>query len=200
MSRRLSSLLVEVRACRLCADELPLGPRPVLRVSPSARVLIIGQAPGTKVHETGIPFNDPSGDRLRDWLGIDRDTFYDVSRIAIMPMGLCYPGRLPRGGDRPPAPRCAPTWHDLVLAELPSIELTLLVGRYAQVRYLPVKHRTVTDTVRDWRAWLPRHLPLPHPSWRTTAWERRNSWFTDEVLPELRRRVAALIRPPVSRD
>jgi len=187
-------LLGEIRSCRLCADHLPLGPRPVLRASPTARLLIAGQAPGTKVHETGVPFDDPSGDRLRDWLQVDRATFYDDSRIAIAPMGFCYPGRLPRGGDCPPRPECAQTWHPRLLPALASVELIVLAGSYAQAYHLGrQRKKTLTETVRAWREYGPRYLPLPHPSWRTNAWQKRNPWFDAEVLPELRRRVAALV-------
>ncbi len=187
-------LMAEVRACAVCAPSLPLGPRPVLRGLPSARLLIISQAPGTKVHETGLSFNDRSGDRLRQWLGIGRDTFYDERRIAILPMGLCYPGRDAAGGDLPPRPECAPLWHRRVLAAWPGIELTLLVGSYAIDYYLRARpQKSMTETVRAWRDFLPAFLPLPHPSWRTTAWETQNPWFAAEVLPELQRRVHALL-------
>ena len=190
------SLLAEVRACRVCAAELPLGPRPVVRAQAGARVLIIGQAPGTKVHETGIPWNDASGDRLRGWLRLDRETFYDASRIAIVPMGLCYPGVLPRGGDKPPRPECAPLWHARILSVLANVGLTLLVGQYAQAGYLPKRRkRTLTETVAAWRDYLPEYLPTPHPSWRTTAWQRKNPWFDAELLPELRERVHRLVAP-----
>jgi len=191
---RLDALLAEVRDCRHCEAHLPLGPRPVLRMAPSARLLVIGQAPGTKVHDSGIPWNDRSGDQLRDWLGIDRDTFYDETRIAIMPMGFCYPGRDARGGDRPPRPECAPLWHDRLLAQLPRIELTLLVGQYAQARYLGAHRRaSLTETVQAFADYLPAQLPMPHPSWRNTAWQRRQPWFARDLLPVLRRRVAALL-------
>jgi uracil-DNA glycosylase len=195
---RLDALLKEVRACRVCEAHLPLGPRPVVRMSPSARILILSQAPGTRVHETGLTFNDRSGDRLREWLGITREVFYDESRIAVLGMGFCYPGRDqssgPGGGDLPPRPECAPLWHPRLLAELPKAELTLLVGSYAIDYYLPETRRnSMTETVKAWRDYLPRYWPLPHPSWRTTAWERKNPWFKRRLLPELRRAVAGLL-------
>ena len=190
---RLDELLAEVRACRLCVAHLPLGPRPVLRARASARLLIVGQAPGTRVHETGIPFNDRSGDRLRQWLGFSREQFYDEDRIAIIPMGLCYPGRDAAGGDLPPREECAPLWHPRLRAALPGIELTLLVGSYAQAYYLGAKRKkTVGETVRAWREYLPEFWPLPHPSWRNTAWLAKNPWFEKELAPELGRRVADL--------
>lgn len=195
-SPALDTLWREVRGCTLCAADLPLGPRPVLRPSATARLLIVGQAPGTKVHESGIPWNDPSGERLRAWLGIGRETFYDRRRIAIMPMGFCYPGRLPRGGDAPPRPECAPHWHAALLALMPAVELTLLVGGYAQAHYLGGRRgRTLTETVARWRDFLPDYLPTPHPSWRTRGWVARNPWFEAELLPDLRARVAALVAP-----
>ncbi|WP_075594990.1 uracil-DNA glycosylase family protein [Novacetimonas hansenii] len=187
----LERLVTEIRACTACANVLPLGPRPILHVSPTARILIASQAPGTRVHETGQSFNDASGDRLRGWLGIDRSTFYDSARIAIMPMGMCYPGRLPKGGDCPPRRECAPLWRERVLALMPDIRLTLLVGSYAQNHVLgPGK---VEDRVRHYRDYLPRFFPLPHPSWRTGAWERRSPWFGTDVLPALRREVHAFL-------
>lgn len=186
------ALLAEVAACNVCAAHLPLGPRPVVRLDPRARLLIIGQAPGTRVHETGIPWNDRSGDQLRTWLGLDRDAFYDTSRIAIMPMGFCYPGVNPAGGDAPPRPECAPLWHDRLRRHLPDIALTLLVGSYAQARYLGT--RNMTETVRDFATHLARgFFPLPHPSWRNTAWQKRQPWFGAEVLPALREKVSALV-------
>jgi uracil-DNA glycosylase len=192
--RPLASLLREIRACCVCAEHLPLGPRPVLRAKASARLLIIGQAPGIKVHESGIPWNDRSGDRLREWLQLDRDTFYDESRVAIVPMGFCYPGVDKNGGDRPPRKECAPLWHARVVQRLPKIELTLLVGSYAQAYYLKDRRRSpMTETVRAWRQYVPQYLPLPHPSWRNTAWIRRNPWFEAELLPELRDRVKSLL-------
>lgn len=190
----LDALLQRVRACRICENQLPLGPRPVVRASRSARILIVGQAPGTKVHESGIPWNDRSGDVLREWLDVDADTFYDESRIAIVPMGFCYPGVDPRGGDNPPRPECAEAWHDALMAQLPNIEVTLLVGMYAQARYLAKKRkRTLTETVAAWREYGPDFLPLPHPSWRNLHWRRKNPWFEDEVVGALRSRVHALL-------
>ena len=198
---KLIPLLEEVRACRLCEEFLPLGPNPVLRAAESARLLIIGQAPGTRVHETGIPWNDPSGDRLRQWLGIERETFYDESRIAIIPMGFCYPGR-GKGGDLPPRPECAATWHARLLQELPNLQLTLLVGQYAQRYYLPPelfpKRGSITENVRHFRAALSAgFFPLPHPSPRNTLWLRQRPWFEKEVVPVLRRRVKKLLKAPV---
>ena len=191
----LDRLLEEARACTLCAAHLPLGPRPVLRAAPSARLMIVGQAPGTRVHETGIPFNDPSGDTLRAWLGVDRETFYDATRIAIVPTGLCYPGKGP-SGDAPPRPECALLWHPPIRAALLRVQLTLLVGVYAQAYYLgAAREKTVAATVRRWRDYLPDFLPTPHPSPRNRLWLRKNPWFEAEVVPELRRRVGALLRP-----
>ena len=190
----LAALLAEVRGCRVCAADLPLGPRPVLRAAATARLLLIGQAPGTKVHESGMPWTDASGDRLRDWLDLDPGRFYDETRVAIVPMGFCYPGVLARGGDRPPRPECAPLWHDRVTAALPDIALTVLIGHYAQAWYLGGRRkRTLTETVARWRDYLPRFFAIPHPSWRTLGWQRRNPWFDAELLPELRRRVHALL-------
>ena len=190
---QLDAIAADARACTVCAAHLPLGPRPVFRVSTTARLLIIGQAPGTKVHETGIPWNDPSGERLRGWLMMDREQFYDQSRIAIVPMGLCYPGRLVNGGDAPPRPECAPLWQARLLGAMPAIQLTLLVGGYALVHVLG--KGAMTDRVLGFRYYLPRYFPLPHPSWRTTAWERRNPWFQAEALPALRDAVAEALAP-----
>lgn len=189
----LSPLLAEIRRCRVCEAWLPLGPRPVIRGQASARLLIIGQAPGIKVHESGIPWNDASGERLRAWLQLPRDTFYDEARIAIMPMGLCYPGRGPHG-DLPPRPECAPLWHARVLAALPHLELTLLVGHYAQAYYLG-PGASLTERVRNWPTVAPTFWPLPHPSPRNQLWLKRQPWFEAEVLPLLRRRIADLMAP-----
>jgi len=189
----LDRVLREVRACQHCAD-LPLGPRPVLIARPEARLLIAGQAPGTKVHESGIPWNDASGDRLRDWLGLDRATFYEHPRIAIVPMGFCYPGRDANGGDKPPRPECAPKWRARVLDRLPRLELVLAIGGYAQAWHLGSRVKpALWQTVAAWREYAPDAIPLPHPSWRNTAWMRRHPWFEAEVLPELRARVHALL-------
>ncbi|ONH88972.1 MULTISPECIES: uracil-DNA glycosylase family protein [unclassified Thalassospira] len=191
----LDRLLSEVRECRICAEQLPLGPRPVVRMAKSARILVIGQAPGTRVHETGLPWNDASGDRLRDWLGLSVDDFYDPAKLAIMPMGFCYPGRFDRGGDLPPRPECAPTWHDALMRHLPDIGLTLLIGQYAQERYLgPRRAKTMTETVHHFADFLPDGiLPMPHPSWRNTAWMKKNPWFEADLLPVLQSRVHGLL-------
>lgn len=190
----LAAALAAARACRLCEDQLPLGPRPVLLVRATSRLLIVSQAPGARVHETGLPFNDRSGDRLRGWLGIDRTTFYENPRLGIMPVGLCYPGVDARGGDRPPMKVCAPTWHPRIRPLLPAVRLTLLVGSYAQAYYLGARCRpTMTETIARWRDYLPAFWPLPHPSWRNTAWLKSNPWFETEVVPALRRRVRRLL-------
>jgi uracil-DNA glycosylase len=189
----LKSLVLEAKGCRVCKRELPQEPRPVFRVGRGARLLIVGQAPGRRVHETGIPWNDPSGDVLRDWLALDRETFYDASRIAIVPVGLCYPGTVD-GADLPPRPECAPRWQPRFRASLPSIELTLLVGSYAQAYYLKERRKpTLTETVRAFREYLPEFLVLPHPSWRNKAWIKKNPWFARQVVPELRRRVKSCV-------
>jgi uracil-DNA glycosylase len=191
---RISLRLVSAQAaeCRLCQGVLE--PRPVFRVAKSARLLIVGQAPGRRVHETGIPWNDPSGDVLRGWLALDRETFYDASRIAIVPIGLCYPGTV-AGADLPPPARCAPLWQPKFREALPHIALTLLVGSYAQKYYLGARRgHSLSETVRAFREYLPDFLPLPHPSWRNKAWLARNPWFASEVIPALRRRVGRCLR------
>jgi len=182
----------EARACDVCAPELPFKPRPVFRVGKTATLLIVGQAPGRLVHETGIPWNDPSGEVLRAWLGLERAAFYDTSRIAIVPTGLCYPGTVD-GADLPPCAECAPLWQPRFRAALPDIRLTLLVGSYAQAYYLgSARKKTLGETVRAYREYLPEYFPLPHPSWRNLLWLRRNPWFTKNVIPALRRRLKAL--------
>lgn len=181
------SLIDDVRSCSACADVLPLGPRPVFQAAPTARLLIASQAPGVRVHASGIPFSDPSGDRLREWTGLSREQFYNSAKVAILPMGLCYPGGA-KSGDAPPRRECAPLWRDRLLAAMPEVRLTLLVGTYAQVSALGPG--TLTERVRDFRTYLPRYFPLPHPSWRSRMWADRNPWFADEVLPALRQAVA----------
>lgn len=191
-TNRMDNLLNEVRACTLCEEHLPLGSNPVVRASPSARLMIIGQAPGTRVHKTGIPWNDPSGDRLRSWLGLNREQFYDSNNIAIMPMGFCYPGK-GKSGDLPPRPECAPRWHEALLEQMPQLQLTLLIGQYAQNYYLKDSYKTLTERVRNWRSCPPGLIPLPHPSPRNQLWLRRNPWFGEEVIPEIRQRVQRLL-------
>ena len=186
----------DIRACRLCAERFAAthtahAPRPVVWFRPSARLLICGQAPGAKVHESGVPFTDPSGVRLRDWMGVDDATFYDRDRIGILPMAFCFPGYNAKGSDLPPPPICAQTWRQPALDMLPKVELILLVGGHAQKWHLGTKN--VTETVRDWRAHGPRFLPLPHPSWRNTAWLKKNPWFEAELLPVLRARVKEVL-------
>ena len=191
---RISLVLVsrEARACNFCESQLPQEPKPIFRVGKTARLLIVGQAPGRRVHETGIPWNDPSGEVLRAWLALDREAFYDTSRIAIVPVGLCYPGTVD-GVDLPPCRDCAPLWQPRFRAALPEIRLTLLVGSYAQAYYLGKRRKdSVGATVRSYRDYLPDYFPLPHPSWRNLAWLKRNPWFARDVIPALRRRVKAL--------
>jgi len=193
MASPLDHLLADIRACTVCADQLPLGPRPVAQASETARILIVGQAPGTKVHATGLPFNDPSGDRLRDWMGIDRATFYDASKIAILPAGLCYPGR-GKSGDLPPMPGCAERWHPRLRPLLPNLRLTVLIGAYAQAYYLgDTRHKTLAETVAHFADYDPAFLPTPHPSPRNRLWLRKHPWFEQDVVPILKRRVAALL-------
>ena len=190
----IDALLAEIRACHICAEHLPHGARPVLRASLTAKICIVGQAPGIRVHNTGIPFNDPSGERLRDWMGVDRDTFYDQSRIAIVPMGFCFPGYDAKGADKPPRRECARHWRERLFATLPKFPLTLVIGTYAQRWHLAGRTKqNVSETVRAWREYTPRHIPLPHPSWRNNAWLKKNPWFQDELLPYLRGRVRRLL-------
>ncbi len=194
MTRRqsLSALLIEIRACTYCAESLPLGPRPVLGAKKSSRVLIIGQAPGTRVHASGIPWDDPSGDRLREWMGVNRQQFYDERLFAIIPMGFCYPGK-GKSGDMPPRPECAPLWHEKLLLRLTNIELTLLIGQYAQHYYLQDNFKTLTDRVKNWRDAPANYFPLPHPSPRNQIWLKRNSWFANEVAPHLSARIGQIM-------
>ncbi len=203
-TRSLPRLLTEIRACRACAGALPLGPRPVLQASASARLLIVGQAPGAKVHASGVPWDDASGERLREWMGIDAQTFYDAARIAIVPMGFCYPGRVSGkggSGDKPPRPECAPLWHERLLALMPEVRLTLLVGQYAQRYFLGNRRKaSLTETVEAWRDYTPACVPLPHPSPRNTPWLQRHPWFAHDVLPALRERVADALSPAQQAD
>jgi uracil-DNA glycosylase len=189
----LETLLSQVRACTLCQPQLPLGPRPVLQLTASAKILIAGQAPGARVHASGIPFSDASGKRLRQWLGIDDATFYDPQQVAILPMGMCFPGTGP-SGDLPPRPECAATWRARLLQQLPKLQLTLVIGQYAQAWHLPDSGKSVTDTVRNWRTHWPTVLPLPHPSPRNNRWLRDNPWFEAEILPLLQSQVALLLQ------
>ncbi|MFQ5609688.1 MAG: uracil-DNA glycosylase family protein [Woeseiaceae bacterium] len=185
----LDGLASRVRDCSLCAEQLPLGPRPIIQVHADARILIAGQAPGARVHESGIPFDDPSGVRLREWMGVDEAMFYDASKIAILPMGFCYPGK-GKSGDLPPIKRCAATWRRELLDAMSSIRLTLVIGRYAIDWHLNESRKNATDVIRDWQAYGSAVMPLPHPSPRNNIWLKKNAWFEAEVLPQLRRKVS----------
>lgn len=190
----LHTVLADIAACRACAPYLPHTPRPVTRVSEATRILVAGQAPGRLVHETGLPFNDPSGVRLRQWMGIDRETFYGRPEIGVAAMAFCFPGTNPKGGDYPPPPRCAAMWRPQLLEQLPNVELTLLVGSYSQAWALGDRvGKTMTDTVAAWRTFGSTVLPMPHSSWRNTAWLKRNPWFEADVVPYLRQRVAGIL-------
>ncbi len=191
--KNLSTLTSEIRRCTLCAESLPCDPRPIVQVSAAAKILIVGQAPGRRVQESGIPFDDPSGNRLRQWMGIDRSTFYDAEKIAIVPMGFCYPGT-GKSGDLPPRPECAETWREPLMALLPQVELTLVIGQYAIAWHLPDERKnTLTKTVQNWRHHWPSKLVLPHPSPRNNIWLKKNPWFEGDLLPPLKERVKALI-------
>ncbi|MEL7445433.1 MAG: uracil-DNA glycosylase family protein [Pseudomonadota bacterium] len=193
-----AALHEEIKACTLCAEHLPLGPRPVVQFSPTSRMVVIGQAPGTRVHASGIPWDDASGDRLRSWLDLDKPQFYDPDITALVPMGFCYPGKA-KGGDAPPRRECAPQWHNRVLDVLPKDRLTLLVGAYAQAHYLPdTRKLSMTQRVRRFAEFSPC-FPLPHPAWRSRLWMAKNPWFEAEVLPELRERVRAAIGQAIAR-
>jgi uracil-DNA glycosylase len=192
----LDAVLADIAACRACAGELGHEPRPVTMVTSETRLLICGQAPGRRVHESGVPFTDPSGERLRGWMGIDGETFYGRPEIGVAAMAFCFPGTSPKGGDYPPPPRCAKLWRPRLLANLPKVELTLLVGSYAQAWALgALAKENMTETVRAWRDYAPGILPMPHPSWRNTGWLRRNPWFEAEMTPYLRRRVQGILQP-----
>lgn len=186
-------LIEQVSKCVICEPHLPLGARPVIQFNPNALILIAGQAPGIKVHETGVPFNDASGNRLREWLGLTRDEFYDANNIAILPMGFCYPGK-GKTGDLPPRKECAPAWREQLLAALPNIELTIVLGKYAQAYHLPeTKKMPLTELVKSWREYWPNYLVLPHPSPRNNIWLKKNPWFEQDVLPELGKRIATIL-------
>jgi len=184
--------MASVRQCRLCEASLPAGPRPVLQLAPTARILIAGQAPGKRVHETGVPFDDPSGKRLREWMGVSSDVFYDSSRIAILPMAFCYPGT-GRSGDLPPRPECREAWRQKLLDPLRDLELTLVIGQYAQAWHLEETGKNLTETVRNWKAYGPHIVPLPHPSPRNNIWLKKNPWFADSLLPHLKRTVERVL-------
>jgi len=186
-------LLSEIRSCQVCKSHLPLGPRPVVAAHPSAKIVIIGQAPGAKVHQIGVPWDDPSGRQLRSWLNILDSVFYDESKIALVPMGFCYPGR-GKGGDLPPRPECAPLWHSALLSNMPSLELIILIGTYSQQYYLgKTAKRTLTQTVKSYQDFLPKYFPLPHPSPRNRFWQSKNPWFGQDVIPVLQERVARIL-------
>ncbi|MFT4606491.1 MAG: uracil-DNA glycosylase [Urechidicola sp.] len=188
-------LLAEVRACELCADQLPLGVRPVLQLDPLARILIVGQAPGRKVHASGIPFDDASGNRLRQWMGIDREVFYDPKQVAILPMGFCFPGTS-KSGDLPPRPECSPFWREALLAQLPNIEITLVLGQYAQAYHFGDQYKSVTALVECWDDYWPTMVPLPHPSPRNNVWLRRNPWFEITLVPKIQLQISVLLMKP----
>ncbi len=189
----MQKLLKEIRQCRVCSGLLPLGPNPVLSGSPKSKIVVIGQAPGKMVHDTGIPWNDKSGDSLRMWMGVDKDIFYDENCFSLMPMGFCYPGR-GKSGDLPPRPECAPLWHGQLLSQMKEVKLILLVGNYAQSFYLGNKaRRTLTETVSHFEDYLPKYFPLPHPSPRNNIWQAKNPWFRETVLPVLREKVKDII-------
>ncbi len=193
MSDSFTQLKQDIKSCRLCETELPLGSNPILRFHPNARILVAGQAPGIRVHKTSIPFNDPSGVRLRDWMGIDESTFYDESQIAIIPMGFCYPGT-GKYGDLPPLKTCSLTWHKKILQQLPNIQLTLAIGQYSQKYYLDKNRKhNLTETVKSWKNFLPEIIPLPHPSPRNNIWLKKNPWFEQEVLNYLKQKVLSIL-------
>jgi uracil-DNA glycosylase len=192
-SIELEQLLAKIRQCKHCEAYLPMGARPVLRAKTSARILVVGQAPGIRVHNTGIPWNDQSGNRLREWMNVDNETFYDDSKIAIIPMGFCYPGTGERG-DLPPPKECASLWHQKLLEKLPNIELTLLFGIYAQKYFLGSRReKNLTQTVMNYEAYLPKYLPMVHPSPRNHNWHKKNPWFEAELVPVLREKVKKLV-------
>lgn len=190
---KMEKLLKEIKACTFCKEHLDLGPNPVVAANVTSKILIVGQAPGTKVHRSSIPWDDPSGVQLRKWMGIDSETFYDESIVAIVPMGFCYPGK-GKTGDLPPRPECAPLWHQKLLDKMPAIQLTLLIGQYAQKYYLGKrKKRNLTETVRNYEDYLPTQLPMPHPSPRNRFWLSKNPWFESSVVPQLQQKISTLL-------
>ncbi|MXO57374.1 uracil-DNA glycosylase family protein [Pontixanthobacter gangjinensis] len=192
--RGVSALHREIASCTICAEFLADGPRPVVQFSSTAKLLIIGQAPGSRVHATGVPWDDDSGNRLREWMGLSKEQMYDPARVALVPMGFCYPGKA-SGGDKPPRKECAPQWHGQVLAQLPRDRLTLLVGTYAQGYYLPkTRSMSLTQRVESFEQFLPHILPLPHPAWRSRIWMQKNPWFEAAVLPVLRQYIDKLVK------
>lgn len=195
MVSRFSRLIADVESCTLCSEHLPLGPRPVVQLHPEARILISGQAPGKRVHQTGIPFNDPSGDRLRDWMGISKDVFYDANQVAILPMGFCYPGT-GKSGDLAPRRECAQRWREQLLAELPNIELTLVLGKYAQNYHFTTANLSLTQRVSEWQNHWPVMIPLPHPSPRNNLWLKKNPWFEKDLVPKLQSRIDEILSKP----
>ncbi len=188
----LNGLLTDIRACTVCADSLDHEPRPVVQVGSNARIVIIGQAPGRRVHESGVPWNDPSGDKLRTWLNLSEAEFYDPDMVAIVPMGFCYPGSA-KSGDKPPRPECAPLWHEPLLSHLPDDRLEVVIGMYAQKRYIADRAKTLTETVRQWEQYLPRQIVMPHPSPRNQHWLTKNPWFEAETLPAVQDRIDEML-------
>ncbi len=189
----MQTLLKDIRACEICKEHLPLGPRPIVTAHPDAKIVIIGQAPGTKVHKTGIPWDDPSGKQLRKWLNVSDEIFYDESKIALVPMGFCYPGK-GKSGDLPPRPECAPQWHEVLLSKMPNLKLVILIGTYAQKEYLKGNtKKTLTETVKNYNEYLPGFLPLPHPSPRNRFWLMKNPWFEKEIVAELQKQIRRLL-------
>ncbi len=192
-AKNISHLLAEIRSCTVCAEHLDHGTRPIVQANAKARIVIIGQAPGRRVHESGIPWDDPSGKTLRRWLNLTNEQFYDPDIVAIVPMGFCYPGSA-KSGDKPPRPECAPLWHERLLAELPTGRLDIIIGSYAQKRYIADRKRTLTETVANWATYLPDQIVLPHPSPRNQHWLTKNPWFETETVPAMQRRIAEFLK------